>query len=258
VPGIKNTPRSPKSWQHLPCPVCEGSSFTKLFEKGGEPFVRCNGCTLVMINPRPVYADIIHTYIHGYSAGYIDKKDKKIRRAKRMVRRLSRVVPRGCWLDIGCSAGFTLRVAREAGFDAYGVEVDPLGVKYATEVFGLKNVAVGSFEEQRYPDEFFDVITVVEVIEHVPNLNNFCSELKRTLSRTGIIYLTTPDVAHWRTPKPLHRWEAILPSQHLYYFSKTTLQRLLEKHGLKIVKKRFNLKPGLQVIVTHADAEARK
>lgn len=248
------TPRSSTDWQHLSCPVCEGSSFTQLFEKDGEPFVRCNRCTLVMINPRPIYADIIHTYTHGYSAGYIDKQDKKIRRARRMVRRLTKYVPHGRWLDIGCSAGFTLHVARVAGFDPYGVEVDPLGVKYAKEVFGLKNISVGSFEEQNFPDGFFDVITIVEVIEHVPDLNHFCRELKRTLSRTGIIYLTTPDVAHWRTPKPLHRWEAILPSQHLYYFSKATLQWLLEKHGLKIVKKRFNLKPGLQVVVTHADA----
>ena len=209
-----------------------------------------------MINPRPVYSDIIHTYTHGYSTHYIDKQEKKLRRARRMVRRLARTVPHGRWLDVGCSAGFTLQAAREAGFDPCGVEVDPLGVKYATEVFGLKNVFLGSLEEQNFPDGFFDVITVVEVIEHVPNLNKFCQELKRVLAPTGLIYLTTPDVAHWRTPRPLHRWEAILPSQHLYYFNKNTLQRLLEKHGLKIIKKRFNLKPGIKVNVTHADARA--
>ncbi len=251
-----STQRSPGEWEHLSCPVCESISFTRLFEKGGEPFARCDHCSLIMINPRPVYSDIIHTYTHGYSTHYIDKHEKKLRRARRMVRRLSRIVAGGRWLDVGCSAGFTLQAAREAGFDTHGVEVDPLGVKYATEVFGLKNVFLGSLEERKFPDGCFDVITVVEVIEHVPNLNDFCRELKRVLAPAGLIYLTTPDVAHWRTPRPLQRWEAVLPSQHLYYFSDATLRRLLEKHGLKIVKKRFNLKPGIKVNVTHAGRPA--
>src|SRR5579885_3639671 len=111
-----STQRSPGEWEHLSCPVCESISFTRLFEKGGEPFARCDHCSLIMINPRPVYSDIIHTYTHGYSTHYIDKHEKKLRRARRMVRRLSRIVAGGRWLDVGCSAGFTLQAAREAGF----------------------------------------------------------------------------------------------------------------------------------------------
>ena len=77
------------------------------------------------------------------------------------------------------------------------------------------------------------------------------ASIARTLSKNGVIEILTPDIGHWRVPEPLIEWDAISPSKHLYYFNKKTLSMLLNKHGLKIIKKRFSLKPGLQVFVTH-------
>ena len=204
-----------------------------------------------MINPRPVYANILKGYTEDYSQGYINKKDNKIRRAKRRVRKMKKIIPEGRWLDIGCSAGFILSVAKMANYDTYGIEIDPLGVKYAREVLGLDNIFQGTFEEQHLDDNFFNIITLYDVIEHVPDLNVAVKKLKRILSENGVIEIWTPDIGHWRRPKALIEWDAIKPSEHLYYFDKKTLSMLLNKHGLKIIKKRFSLKPGLQVFITH-------
>ncbi len=164
---------------------------------------------------------------------------------------MKKILPEGRWLDIGCSAGFILSVAKSANYDTYGIEVDPLGVNHAREVLGLNNIFQGTFEEHRFDDNFFDIITLYDVIEHVQDLNEIVKELKRILSKNGVIEIWTPDIGHWRVPEPLIEWEAIKPSVHLYYFNKKTLSMLLNKHGLKIIKKRFALKPGLQVFVTH-------
>lgn len=51
---------------------------------------------------------------------------------------------------------------------------------------------------------------------------------------------------------PDTNWETILPSEHLYYFNRDSLARLLEKHGLKIIRQRFSLQPGLKIYATHA------
>ncbi len=240
-----------ESWDKITCPICNGTTFTDLFTKDEEPFVECQRCSLTMINPRPTYASILKGYTEDYSQGYINKKDKKIRRVKRRVRKMKKIRPEWRWLDIGCSAGFILSVAKSANYDTYGIEIDPLGVKYAREALGLDNIFQGTFEEHRFDDNFFDIITLYDVIEHVQNLNEIITELKRILSKNGVIEIWTPDIGHWRVPKSLIEWEAIKPSEHLYYFNKKTLSMLLNKHGLKIIKKRFSLKPGLHVLVTH-------
>lgn len=240
-----------ESWDKIACPICDGTTFTDLFTKDEEPFVECQQCSLTMINPRPTYASILKGYTKDYSQGYINKKDKKIRRAKRRIRKMKKIIPEGRWLDVGCSAGFILSVAKSANYDTYGIEIDPLGVKYAREALRLDNIFQGTFEEHHFDDNFFDIITLYDVIEHVQDLNKIVKELKRVLSKDGVIEIWTPDIGHWRVPEPLIEWRAISPSKHLYYFNKKTLSMLLNKHGLKIIKKRFSLKPGLQVFVTH-------
>ncbi len=244
----ENVKKAPTEWQHLDCPVCGGKHFTQLFEKAGEPFVQCDGCGLVLINPRPVYAQVLDTYDANYSKKYAKKIDTKRRRAKKFVSRITKgFVSGGRWLDVGCSAGFIVEAAQNAGFEAHGVDVEQWGVDYAQQELKLQHVRQGFLDQQAYPDAYFDVITVYEVIEHVPDLNAFVRELVRLLKPGGVIEIRTPDVGHWRTPKPLKDWEAVLPSEHLYYFSRATLGRLLEKHGLQVRRWGFNLKPGLRV-----------
>ncbi|RJQ49478.1 MAG: class I SAM-dependent methyltransferase [Gammaproteobacteria bacterium] len=236
----------------LDCPVCGGKNFTPLFEKKQEQFVRCNGCGLVMINPRPQYRQIAQTYEFGYSERYVAKAEKKLRRAHRRVRQMRKYVARGRWLDIGCSAGFVASAAQQGGYEAYGADVDTPALEYGRRHFGLQHLYQGFFEDVRFPDGHFDVITLYEVIEHVPDLNKTVAELARILSPAGVMEIWTPDVGHWRRPEPLENWDAILPSEHLYYFNFKTLSLLLRKHGFCVIKKRFNMKPGLKVYVRHA------
>ncbi len=234
------------NWEHIDCPVCGGASFTELFRKHDEPFVQCDGCGLILINPRPVHAEVLETYDADYSKGYVAKQKGKRRRAARWVGRMRSLVPSGRWLDVGCSAGFIVEAARNAGYDAWGIDVEPWGVAYAREHLKLENVCVGMLEEQNFKDGFFDIITAYEVIEHVPDLNGFLAQLRRLLAPDGVIVIHTPDVGHWRRPKNLESWEAVIPSEHLYYFSRATLTALVEKHGLRVERWGFTLKPGLR------------
>ncbi len=239
-------------WDRIDCPICGGDQFSLMFELKGEQFVRCNDCQLALINPRPVYTQVAETYDEGYSQGYSLKTEKKLKRARRWIQRVkSRYVGSGRWLDIGCSIGIAVRAAKDAGFEAHGIEVEAWGLEYGRTQLGLDNLVQGLIEEHGYADDYFDVISMYEVIEHVPDLNRFVAELKRILRPGGVIDIRTPDIGHWRVPKDLPSWDAIKPSEHLYYFTYQTLSRLLEKHGLTIVKKRLGMKPGLHVYAQH-------
>ncbi|MGR8946783.1 MAG: class I SAM-dependent methyltransferase [Gammaproteobacteria bacterium] len=237
----------------IDCPVCAGQSFSHLFTKQDEPFVRCDECRLMLINPRPEFSQVVDTYDSDYSDHYIKKADKKLKRCKRWVRRIQRQFKKqGKWLDVGCSAGFVVAAAKQAGFDAYGVELEAAAVAYAQRTLGLSNVRVGVLEQQQYPDRFFDVVSLYDVIEHVPDLNSVVRELKRILKPDGMIEIRTPDVAHWQTPRDLASWKEVKPSEHLYYFSAQTLERLFKNHGLVLKKRRLMFKPALNMFFTHS------
>ena len=77
------------------------------------------------------------------------------------------------------------------------------------------------------------------------------AEISRLLAPRGIVEIRTPDAGHWRVPAQQETWEAILPSEHLYYFNRRTLGQLLEKHGLEIIRQRPSLKPGLKIYAAH-------
>ncbi|MEM7467081.1 MAG: class I SAM-dependent methyltransferase [Pseudomonadota bacterium] len=237
----------------IDCPVCAGHSFSHLFTKQNEDFVVCDSCGLMLINPRPAMQLVKETYDQDYSEHYIQKAEKKLKRCANWVARVKKQFqPTGRWLDVGCSAGFVVKAAEQAGFDAYGVELERAAVNYASEHLNLSQVRAGTLEEQQYPDNYFDVISMYDVIEHVPNLNSIVAELKRLLRADGVIEIRTPDLGHWQTPKVLSNWKEVKPSEHLYYFDKRTLVQLFSNHQLRLKKRRVMFKPALDMFFSIA------
>ncbi len=234
--------------RRIVCPVCGEGQFEDLFVKRGEAFVRCLNCTLMLINPPPNFSSTAATYDEDYSHAYIRKAEKKLKRCAGWVTRVQeRFAVTGRWLDVGCSAGFVVKAATDRGFEAYGVEVESAAVTYGREVLKLRNLSCGILEEQAYANNFFDVISLYDVIEHVPDLNRVVAELRRILIPGGVIEIRTPNLAHWQTPRDLSSWKEVKPSEHLYYFAFSTLKRLFENHGFRVAYKRWMLKPALDV-----------
>ncbi len=251
--GSRNARYPAPEWEAIACPVCSGDDFERLFERDGEPFVRCTRCGLALINPRRVFEDIRGRYDAAYSRAYVRKAEKKLRRSRRRVKRLTREYRlEGRWLDVGCSAGFVVKAAQEAGFEAHGVDIETDGIDYGRQELKLEHLHCGLLEEPGFPDRHFQAISLYDVIEHVPDLNAFLRELERILAPTGVIDIGTPDIGHWRVPRDLATWNEFKPSEHLYYFDRGTLTRLLANNGLRIDRVRFALKPGLKVCARHA------
>lgn len=202
----------------------------------------------MLINPPPAADESAATYDADYSAGYIRKAGKKLKRCRGWVRRVQRrYVTTGTWLDVGCSAGFVVKAAADAGFEAHGVEVEPAAVRYGREVLGLDTLRCGYLEDQGYEPGQFDVISLYDVIEHVPDLNRLVAELYRLLRPGGIVEIRTPDVGHWGNPRDLSTWKEVKPSEHLYYFNSATLARLFALHGFVIAHRRLMFKPALDM-----------
>jgi len=219
------------------------------FRDGAVELRRCGACSLVFQHPLPEPETVADLYTDAYenaSAGYFAKPESKLARARRRMRQLSRYVKGGRFLDVGCNGGFMVEAARERGFAAAGLDLDPVSIAYARKHFPDNDFRVGPVEEFA-PDEPFDAVYCSEVIEHVPAVDAFVAAIARLMHPGAVLYLTTPDFDHWRRPRDLEAWDAFCPPSHCLYFNRRSLESLLARHGLRVIRRRFAWKPGIKV-----------
>ena len=147
-----------------------------------------------------------------------------------------------------------VEAARLAGFEATGVEPDEPSVTWAREHFPANTYVVATLEQfaDANPDARFDALYTSEVIEHAPDCNRFASALAQLVRPGGALYLTTPDITHWRRPRDLRRWDAYKPPEHCLYFGPRNLTMLLERHGFRVAQRAWAWKPGIKIIATRA------
>ena len=173
------------------------------------------------------------------------RKSKKLQTFLKEAKTLGKYKPGGVLLDIGCATGVFLDMARKEGFNVYGVELSDYAAKYAKERFNLK-VFNGKLEESKFKKGMFDVITMWDFFEHVPDPSIILSKAKELLKDDGIIVIQTVNddcfmcnmadkiykLSNGLVSKPA---SLVHPVHHITHFSKKTLFKMLHKHGLKPV-----------------------
>ncbi len=260
LPDPKDPPR---------CPVCSGGRAAHyLTYRGtgdgltgavrGEAIETwaCLDCETVYMYPLPEPARLAEVYdgtCGGGTEGYFAKVGKKLRRSRWRMRRLRWLTRGRRFLDIGCSGGFMAEAAREQGFDAHGLDLDPVAVEYAREHYPENRYHVGPVDTllTDAPDEGwqgFDLIYSAEVIEHVPDVNGFVATIAELLNPGGVFFVTTPDITHRKRPADVLAWDGFGPPGHCIYFTPQSLKDLLERHGLQVIRKWHAPQPTLKYV----------
>jgi len=238
-----------------PCKLC-GATETEWmwaahdldFNIPGEfPLVRCRRCGLIYLQSRPTPQEIGRYYPPEYSPyrGAIQDerfflvrwaRRRTILRRCRVVEQVSPRVP-GRILDVGCSTGIFLDAMREGGWETQGIDLSPQAVEYARQRLGLQ-VFQGQLLEAQLPPNFFDVVTLWDVLEHTFDPLETLREVNRLLVEGGIVELTLP---HWESfDRRLfgREWIGYDCPRHLFIFSRPVLRNLLEKSGFYLVQAR--------------------
>jgi 2-polyprenyl-3-methyl-5-hydroxy-6-metoxy-1,4-benzoquinol methylase len=141
---------------------------------------------------------------------------------------------RGKLLEIGFGGADALRNMASLGWEAYGVDFDPVAVENALKA-GLE-VRQGSLEEQGYSDEFFDAITMSHLIEHVHEPSEILKECFRILKPGGMLVAITPNVSSLGHTIFKNTWFNLDPPRHLHLFTPQALKRLAIEAGFKTVE----------------------
>ncbi len=198
--------------------------------------VQCRQCGLIYTNPRVKPEELHCLYppmmFWDEETGKIRKKSPQ--RWRNQLALVQSFKASGRFLDIGCANGFLVKEAQDAGFGSYGVELSERAVQYAREVLGLSRVLQGNVEDVNFADDFFDAVTMFDVLEHVPSPRRTLTEIARILRPGGILVAQLPSVDSlgFRLFGPL--WCCTQPAAHLTYFSRRTLTMMVQEAGMVV------------------------
>lgn len=220
------------------CPLCGGTEVEPRFSRGDLPLWNCQ-CGMVFLHPHPSPEELLEIYGAQYYLGCgIGGEDEEAARAmkretfRRQLQLAVATVPPGRSLDVGCATGYLMEVAAAAGWEAHGVELSPFAAGVARRSFGDR-VFNGTLEQAGYPDGHFDLVTLSDLLEHIPEPRPFLHEVRRVLARDGVLMIVTPDVTSLSARLMGRHWSHY-HREHLNYFSPGTLGRLLAECGFSL------------------------
>jgi len=215
---------------NVECPLCRGRKTSVQFDLDGHDCVRCGDCTLQFLHPQPTAETLQALYDKDYYAPWLrGEPDESVAAMKRLtfgryLRLLRRYRPGGRLLDVGCAFGAMLQSAAGAGYEPFGVELNPAAVEKAGR--HCQNVHCGRLSEARYDDEMFDVVTMTDFLEHVRDPLATLAEARRVMKPGGVLLITTPNSGSPLAKLLGRRW-IHYKLEHLFYFNRRTLRRLL-------------------------------
>jgi ubiquinone/menaquinone biosynthesis C-methylase UbiE len=253
--------------EHVRCYVCDGNAFERvmvavdrLFAQPGEyAIVRCAGCGLRLVNPRPTLAALGRHYPDDYfiyqkpdeAAAFLRPFLAKLTRDqwRGYITRLERVrgpLAEGTRvLDVGCGLNDFLCTLKELrGITGVGVDFKPEIAAWVRETRGMP-VHAGTLEGAAFPDASFELVTMNEYLEHEPSPRAVLEEVRRIITPGGQLVIEIPHVAGLPARMFGARWSQVDVPRHLVYFDQNTLAAILKRTGFRLVHTETSKIPGL-------------
>jgi 2-polyprenyl-3-methyl-5-hydroxy-6-metoxy-1,4-benzoquinol methylase len=217
-------------------------------ELASKEFFQCNDCKVIFLSPLLSNQELsaFYTSYHA-NENAITKTKKKIKRATRRIKTLKVKSNAKTFLDVGCNVGTAVEAARCLGLDATGIEIDASATDIAKKQFPECTFININVEEHSKSKEKYDLVYCSEVIEHVPDPLAFANALYHLVNPGGLLFITTPDSGHLLRPKDFISWNEVKPPEHIFWYNKESIKRLLLNAGFDQVNFRLNLKPGIKL-----------
>ena len=239
---------------HRLCPACGERRARTLHRRPARRILRCT-CGLVFIDPLPSEAEVAareaeafrgellaetRAMFDAYGRGYRDD-DPVVRAFARHLATLGRLAAGRRLLDVGVGTGLLVHLARQAGWDATGVDICAEAAERAGREFGVA-VAVGDFLAVDLPGAY-DAITMADVVEHSRDPRAFLARAHALLAPGGVLYVGVPnhrslvylagDALGW-LPGTGGLVDRLYVPNHYQYFTPQALAALAREAGFTV------------------------
>ncbi len=230
----------------ISCPVCGKAEYNTIFKSkdfrfqaSDESFniVKCSKCDFIFLNPRPDQDTIEDFYPPGFYKNNYSLFYKALHlfyqlEQKSNVDFIKRHKPSGKLLDVGCGPGNFISLMRQEGYDVYGIEISK-DAKGIIPDFLKSRVYEGNLEDIDFSANSFDIITMLQSLEHMHNLDKLMQSIRRILKPDGVLYISIPNAHFFEFslfgPYCFH----LDVPRHLYFFNKKTLKQFLFKNSFR-------------------------
>lgn len=238
--------------ENINCPVCDSAHFDvyitptiseydvrKLYGAASgitnaQQIVICKDCCMVYENPRFPAEAIIDGYKMSEEEGHDSQYSMRVSSFFNALKKHERLLPSlgSKVLDIGTAGGAFLEAANNYGFDAIGLEPSADLVRRGTDR-GL-NVVQGTVESHSFPPAHFDMVTLWDVIEHLPDPKNALNETYNLLKNDGVLLINFPDIGTWQAKLAGKKFWWII-SVHLHHFTEKSIANIARKTGFEVI-----------------------
>jgi SAM-dependent methyltransferase len=231
------------------CPGCGASPPLDVLTRRGDglPVRQCPFCGVLFVDPTPNAVALLRYYDDDYFDGgkdffhgvdYRDIRDRSIANGSVTGHRELVVhfdLAGKAVLDIGCATGALLQTLKPHGpARLVGIDVADSAVAYGRERYRL-DLRRTDLEHAGFASEEFDIIMMIDVIEHIYDLRGFLRETSRILKGGGAIFISTPNARAFEAAAG--RWASLHENyEHVLYLSRSSLRNVVERCGLKLEK----------------------
>ncbi len=233
------------------CPACGSAAIKNVLSArdhtvSGETFIiaECTSCSLRFTREPPDRASISAYYKSDNYISHTDSTKGLINRLyqsvrKRTLKQKQRLIEKemgitkGNLLDVGSGTGAFVNQMKQAGWEVTGLEPDPGARSVGKQLYNIELEDISQFYQ--LPLLTYDVITLWHVLEHVHELQEYVARLRLLLKENGKLFIAVPNYTSKDAALYGDNWAAYDVPRHLYHFSPLSIQKLMEKHGLRIL-----------------------
>ena len=225
------------------CPICGNSVSKRVSVERAETVGVCSNCGTWFRDPCPTAEDLKSIYSEEYYDAWDlpnnpeNAKSSKQQTFLHVLTKIESVLQSENrskqLLDIGAATGHFMGLAKAKGWSVYGLETNPYSLDILRSTFGQDHVFADSISNVVLPDGTLDLITMFDAIEHIPDTNDLLSESNRLLKVDGLLCITTPRIDSLTRVLMKKRWPHY-KEEHIYYFSKSSIHRILNQYGFTV------------------------
>jgi len=143
--------------------------------------------------------------------------------------------------ELGPGLGSFISVAKNQGHDVHGIEYSDYAVNFIKKTHGIENIQKGTIDSVK-KDEFpeFDVFAMFAVIEHLYNPLETLKTINSMIKDNGLLFLSTGVFGSFNQRIAGKKWIILNPDEHLYFFTKNSMEEYLNKAGFELVHMETN------------------